>query len=127
MRRIMRQSKDGTVPGDSVESGTALGHFRADAPDTGLNGHCELEIMPRQHVIEDRKMPFDMNALRKISIRQERQGKKPAIPVKSRRNQQGLTFAGVDLDVPRLKEIGQFLPSRCGKSEIDRASIRKTE
>src|SRR5690606_1769723 len=119
MRRIMRQSKVGAVPGDSVESETALGHFRTDAPNTSFNGPCKVEIMSRQHVIENRKMPFDMNVLRNISIRQERQGKKPPIPVKGWRNQQGLTFTRFDLDVPRLEEIGQLLPSWRSDLEID--------
>lgn len=70
---------------DSSHSGLQkLGHFRADTSDAGFHGPCKIEIMPRQHVIEDRKMPFDMNVLLKFSILQKQQGEQPAFPIKSR-------------------------------------------
>ena len=77
-------------------------------------------------MIEDRKMPFDMNALRKISIRQKRQCKKPALAIKSRSNQQSLTHAGFDLQVPRFQEIDKLLPSRRAKIKTDCAFVRNT-
>lgn len=113
---------------DSSHSGLQkLGHFRADTPDAGFHGLCKVEIMPRQHVIEDRKMPFDMNVLQKILVWQERQGEKPAISVKSWRNQQGLTSSRFDFDVLRLQEVGKFLPSRCSEFEIHLAFVQETE
>src|SRR5690606_20989408 len=101
--------------------------FGADAPEASFHSHCKIEIMSRQHVIEDRKMPFDMNVFGKIPFPPERQGIKPAIPVKGGRNQQGLTSAGFYLDVLRLQEIGEFLPSWCSELEINCAFVQETE